>query len=52
MYVDLTPYQVDQLNYIRRNSRWRGVDLQSFVGIVIGDWLSGGLYLKGDAFAD
>lgn len=49
MYVNLTQYQLDRLNYIRRNSRWRGTPLPAFISIVIDDWLSGGLYLTSDS---
>ena len=48
MFVNLTQYQIDQFNFIRRNSRYRGVSLPVFLGIVLADWLDGGLYFSGD----
>lgn len=53
MYINLTQYQIDQLNQIRRGSRWRGTPLPAFISLVIEDWLSGGLFLSGDTpFSD
>lgn len=46
MNISLTQYQIDQLNFFRRNSRWKGTPLNDFICLVIDDWLSGGYYLN------
>lgn len=46
MNINLTQYQIDQLNFFRRSTRFKGTPLSDFICLVIDDWLSGGIYLS------
>lgn len=44
--LDLNQYQIDQLNLIRRSSKFSFLSLHEFIELVLKDWLRGGVYLS------
>lgn len=43
MEIVLTDYQKNRLMYEKEHSIYRGLSLPDFIGVVLTDWLNGGL---------